>query len=197
MSTFTVALGLLTNLLIWVFIYISFPLALRFIIIRRPIANRLVAFLVLVPIYIFFLSMRIANIEEQQRQISQKFGVQYSRKIPHDYFPPTLVICTFISFAILTGLKFKSKSSELVTNNYNNSDYCHDCGNRLQNRVNFCPSCGTRLTEHQNVEIHDARQNTTSTISEVEPKKIYKNGIRLDDVDDSVRRAVEQYLDKK
>ena len=94
--------------------YVSIPLIIRYIILRRPLNNKWIAFVILIPVFIGF-SMLIS---EQKKQFYQESGVNYKSRMIGS---PLLYSSMIGSYFILCG-SFKRKREADKKNNSDNDD---------------------------------------------------------------------------
>ena len=80
--------------------YISIPIAIRYVFLRKPIKNKWIAIGILVPIYIGFSIFLNIQRDDLQRNISQRFSMPYVSKT-HMLGSPMLGIVMILSYFIL------------------------------------------------------------------------------------------------
>lgn len=90
----------LLNILFSVAMYMSIPVAIRYVILRRPVENKWIAFGILVPIIIGFAVLANIQREEGQKRISQQLGIPH-KSTPHMFGSPILYGAMIASYFIL------------------------------------------------------------------------------------------------
>lgn len=88
------------NVLTWFLVYLSIPLAIRYLILRRPIENKWIAIGILVPILIGFSILIGIQREMGLKVLNQKFGLP-SNQGPHMIGSIYLYVAMFLSYNIL------------------------------------------------------------------------------------------------
>lgn len=101
-----VSMGALFNAIFNFVIYISIPVAVRYVILHRPIRNKWIAMGILVPIFIGFATLIGAQREEGQKRIYQQLGVPVG-SAPHMIGSPILYVAIFASYFILSRRRSK------------------------------------------------------------------------------------------
>ncbi len=96
------------NVLIYFSLYISIPLAIRYVILRKPIKSKWVTIGILIPIFIGFSIIINIQRDEAQKNIYQKLNLPYKSR-PHMLGSPTLDIAMILSYIILRRRNRKSE----------------------------------------------------------------------------------------
>lgn len=136
------------NILINFLFYVSIPLIIRYIILRRPLNNKWIAFVILIPVFIGF-SMLIS---EQKKQFYQESGVNYK---PRMIGSPLLYSSMIGSYFILCG-SFRRKREADKKNNSDNDD-----ADKLTNNV-----------IHKNPSYNEISSSTTLITGSAELKSV-------------------------
>jgi len=99
------------NIVSNLFVYFSAPLAIRYIIFRRPIHRKWVAILVLIPIFVTLSIMVNIQREHLREKLYQEHNIPYSRRTTSTT-PPILWLSMVASFFILTKNDRNSKKGD-------------------------------------------------------------------------------------
>jgi|GEM_PF-2089945 len=100
------------NVLIYFSLYVSIPIAIRFVILRKPIKSKWVTIGILVPIFIGFSIFINIQRDEAQKNIYQNLNLPYKSR-PHMLGSPTLYIAMILSYIVL---RRRSRKSEVLKN---------------------------------------------------------------------------------
>jgi cadmium resistance protein CadD (predicted permease) len=90
----------LINILVNFLFYISIPIAIRYVILRKPIKSKWIAIGILVPIFIGFSILINIQRDEGQKKIYQELNIPYKPR-PHMIDSPMLYAAMALSFSIL------------------------------------------------------------------------------------------------
>ncbi len=98
----------LINILVSFLFYISIPIAIRYVILRKPIKSKWIAIGILVPIFIGFSIVINIQRDEVQKKIYQELNMPYKSR-PHMIGSPILYVAMALSYGIL---RRRNKNSE-------------------------------------------------------------------------------------
>jgi hypothetical protein len=101
----------LLNALSWFLLYISIPVIVRYIILRKPLENKWAAIGIIAPLFICFIIVTNIIRVESQKKLSQELGIPH-RTRPHVVVTPMLAAAMLASYSIMRKGHKKSKSTE-------------------------------------------------------------------------------------
>jgi hypothetical protein len=138
------------NILIYFLIYISIPIAIRYVILRRPIKSKWIAIGILIPIFIGFSILINIQRDEAQMKLDQEFNMPY-KPSPHMLGSPILYIAMALSYGILrrghkNSAALKNKPIKEVAET-NMSLFCPNCKTSIPIKSVYCHKCGNKLAE--------------------------------------------------
>lgn len=159
------------NALVNFLLYISIPLAIRYVILRKPIKSKWVAIGILAPIFFGFSILINIQRDEAQKRISQEFNVPYKPR-PHMLGAPILYMAMALSYGILRSGDKKSEtmnneSVNQVAEGKNNLPICPNCKTEISTGSIYCDKCGNKTAEasDKTKEISVAAQRPRSSAS--------------------------------
>ncbi len=139
------------NILVSFLFYISIPIAIRYVILRKPIKRKWIAIGILVPIFIGFSILINIQRDEAQKKISQEFNLTYKPRT-HMLGSPILYIAIALSYGILRrGHKksgtMKDESVQQVAEAKNIMPVCPNCKTEISTESAHCHKCGNKIAE--------------------------------------------------
>jgi hypothetical protein len=135
-ALFNAAVNVASNIVV----YLSVPVAIRYLILRRPIRSRWIAIAILVPLFVGFATLIGVQREERQRQFSQQLGIPY-RSTPHIIGSPILYAAMVASYFILRGGRKKPRMGT------DDSTACPRCNAELSKDAVYCSMCGKKISD--------------------------------------------------
>jgi hypothetical protein len=144
------------NVLVYFLFYISIPIAIRYVILRRPIKRKWIVIGILVPIFIGFSILINIQRDESQKKIDQEFNMPYKPR-PHMLGSPILYIAMALSYGILRrGHKksetMKDASVQQITEAKNILPVCPHCKTEISTESAYCHKCGNKIAEAYKVK---------------------------------------------
>ena len=139
------------NVLVNSLFYISIPIAIRYVIMRKPIKRKWIAIVILVPIFIGFSVIINIQRDEVQKKIYQELNMPYKPR-PHMIGSPILYIAMVLSYGILRRGNKKSgtmrdESVQQVAEIQNIMLVCPNCKTEILTGYAYCHKCGNKIAE--------------------------------------------------
>jgi len=139
------------NIIVNFLFYISIPIAIRYLILRKPIKSKWIAIGILVPIFIGCSILINLQRDEAQKKIYKELNMRYKPR-PHMIGSPILYLALAFSYSILRrGYKnstaMKSEPLQQVVGTRNVSSDCPNCKADISTDSVYCHKCGNMLTE--------------------------------------------------
>ena len=171
---------------LWFVFYLSVPILIRYMILRRPLKSKLVTIVVLFILFIFFSSIISIIREYGQIQLLQIFNIPYNTT-HHIFGSPLLYLAIFFSYLILRkGYKLKTDNTKqgIIGEESEIKYKCSNCGlisigrdYREDAERIYCSICNNELDRNKdivNLTFESQIMDTDSTIKS-SPPTIYKS----------------------
>lgn len=144
-------MGYVINVLVFFLFYSSIPIAIRYVILRKPIKSKWIAIGILVPIFIGFSIFINIQRDEAEKKLDQEFNMSY-KPSPHMLGSPILYIAMALSYGILRrGYKkaetIKDESVQQVAEVKNILPVCPNCKTEISTESSYCNKCGNKIAE--------------------------------------------------
>lgn len=139
------------NVLVYFLFYISIPIAIRYVILRKPIKSKWIVIGILVSIFIGFSILINIQRDEAQKKIYQEFNMPYKPR-PHMLGSPILYIAMALSYGILRRghkklEKMKDESVQQIAEAKNILPVCPNCKTEISTESAYCHKCGNKIAE--------------------------------------------------
>jgi len=137
----------MANITLNVILYLSLPLVIRFVILRRPIRKKWLAIGILATLFIGFSLMLNIQRNQGQKRLSQKYGIQY-KSGPHMFGSPVLYLAMALSYFILMAgdaksLNIKKKQLDQKQQQKIKSETCPVSSVKMDSKN--CPLCAEKI----------------------------------------------------
>lgn len=138
------------NVLINFLFYISIPVVVRYIILRRPIKSKWVAIGILVPIFLGFSVLINIQRDAGQKKIYQELNMPYKPRA-HMLGSPILYIAMALSYGIMRQGHKKSETinDERIQKDKDNNilSVCPNCKTEISTEFAYCHKCGNKIAQ--------------------------------------------------
>ncbi|MBI9047246.1 MAG: zinc ribbon domain-containing protein [Anaerolineaceae bacterium] len=146
LSNFQGVIIFLRNWVRWLLLYISIPIVIRFVILRKPIKRKWIAIGILAPIFIVFSILLNVQRERANIRIYQELNMPHKPKM-HMIGSPLLYVAMMLSFRILckdniVGPFFRTKTAS----SHHIISKCPQCGFDIKPDQKECEICGLNLS---------------------------------------------------
>src|SRR5665647_122575 len=101
----------LLTFFVFIFAYMTIPLAIRYVILRRPIENKWIAIGILVPIFIGFAVLINIQRDEIGKRIDWEYGMSHTPRT-HMFGSPVLFGTMILSYFILRRSRKDAKAGD-------------------------------------------------------------------------------------
>lgn len=133
----------LFSFVLYTILYLSIPIIIRYLVLKRPIKRRFIIFIILIPIYLTFSFIIQQKRSKGQEEIYRKFNIPYENT-SHMIGSPLLFTSMIIAYFILhKGAKNEIRKNDNETTN-NKFDEQLNSTDILPKEI-VCPSCGSEL----------------------------------------------------
>lgn len=141
---------LITILVNFIF-YISIPIVIRYVILRRPIKSKWIAIGILLPIFIGFSILINIQRDEGQKKIYQELNMPYKSRL-HMIDSPILYVAMALSYSILhrrnkISETIKNESVQIMAETLSKQLVCPNCIAKILIKSAYCNKCGSKIAK--------------------------------------------------